>query len=102
MLNIKYFRNCFTSSISDDDERFQYVVDRLKKIYNGTKEAVKNVSFKINRAQCYGLLGVNGAGKSSVFKVLVGDELPNGGGASIKQEYKAKLGEENVNYLSAL
>lgn len=31
--------------------------------------------------QCFGLLGVNGAGKTSTFKMLTGDSMVTGGEA---------------------
>lgn len=33
------------------------------------KPAVNNLSFAVESGECFGLLGVNGAGKSSTFKV---------------------------------
>lgn len=77
-------------------DKTQYVAERLKKIYNGHQEAVKDVSFKIPKGKCYGLLGVNGAGKSSVFKMLVGDELMNNGNAYIKNPDKVWIGDVEV------
>lgn len=35
--------------------------------------AVNNLSFGVPRGQCFGLLGVNGAGKTSTFRMLTGD-----------------------------
>lgn len=32
-------------------------------------------------SQCFGLLGVNGAGKTSTFRMVTGDMLPSGGEA---------------------
>ena len=33
--------------------------------------AVSNLSFGLNNGECFALLGVNGAGKSTTFKSLV-------------------------------
>ena len=41
--------------------------------------AVKGVSFGVKRGEVFTLLGVNGAGKSSTFKCLVGIEKISGG-----------------------
>lgn len=38
----------------------------------GNKEAVNNVSININRGDIYGLIGRNGAGKTTIIKVLLG------------------------------
>ena len=35
---------------------------RLRKVYNGEKVAVDRITFGLQRGQCFGLLGINGAG----------------------------------------
>lgn len=45
------------------------MVDSVKKY----KVAVDNLSFAIQRGEVFGLLGVNGAGKSTTFKMLAGE-----------------------------
>ncbi|XP_026331649.1 ATP-binding cassette sub-family A member 3-like [Hyposmocoma kahamanoa] len=37
--------------------------------------AVKGVSFSIKKGECFGVLGVNGAGKSSTFRTITGENL---------------------------
>lgn len=54
-----------------------------KKKQLDTKLAVKGVSFGVKKGECFGLLGTNGAGKTSTFKVLSGEILPNYGQAMI-------------------
>jgi len=44
------------------------MVDTVKK----HKVAVDNLSFGVKRGEVFGLLGVNGAGKSTTFKMLAG------------------------------
>ena len=44
----------------------------------GTK-AVKGVSFGVKKGEIFSLLGVNGAGKTSIFRCMVGDESISGG-----------------------
>lgn len=48
------------------------VVDRLTKTY-GNLIAVDNVSFCIQPNTCFALLGPNGSGKTSLFKMLTGE-----------------------------
>jgi len=44
---------------------------------------VKDVSFAIDKGECFALLGINGAGKSTIFKMLTGDLNPTDGRATI-------------------
>ena len=46
-------------------------VQNLTKAY-GNKEVVKNVNFQISSGQIFGFLGANGAGKSTVIKMICG------------------------------
>ncbi|XP_056088824.1 phospholipid-transporting ATPase ABCA1 [Rhinichthys klamathensis goyatoka] len=46
----------------------------LSKVYKaGGKPAVNRLCLGIPRGECFGLLGVNGAGKTSTFRMLTGD-----------------------------
>lgn len=50
-------------------------VESLRKVYptsSGAKVAVKSTSLGIPRGECFGLLGINGAGKSSTLAILSG------------------------------
>ncbi|KAH7946074.1 hypothetical protein HPB49_020041 [Dermacentor silvarum] len=47
------------------------VARRLHKSF-GVLQAVKELSFALRPAECFGLLGVNGAGKSTTFRMLTG------------------------------
>eukprot|EP00891_Asterochloris_glomerata_P006032 jgi/Astpho2/6032/e_gw1.00084.157.1_t len=46
--------------------------------------AVDGLWLGIPAGQCFGLLGVNGAGKSTTFKMVTGELLPDGGDAYIQ------------------
>ncbi|KAJ8374724.1 hypothetical protein SKAU_G00053040 [Synaphobranchus kaupii] len=49
-------------------------VKELSKVYKvGRKPAVDRLCLGIPRGECFGLLGVNGAGKTSTFRMLTGD-----------------------------
>ena len=40
-----------------------------------------NSSFSIKKGECFGLLGINGAGKTSTLNILTGAQLPTSGDA---------------------
>lgn len=46
-------------------------------------EAVKSVSFQVNRGDIFGFLGPNGAGKTTTIKMLTGLIAPTGGSANL-------------------
>ena len=56
----------------------------LVKVYYPDKVAVQGLSFGVPAGQCFGFLGVNGAGKTSTLKMLSADILPTRGTATIK------------------
>lgn len=57
------------------------VVD-LKKKY-GSVTAVENISFGLEYGECFALLGVSGAGKTTCFKSLTGEIYPTKGKVTI-------------------
>ena len=53
-------------------------VNLLLKKYGGLT-AVNNLSFGMEYGECFALLGVSGAGKTTTFKCLTGEEIPTSG-----------------------
>jgi ABC-type glutathione transport system ATPase component len=53
-------------------------VEDVSKKY-GTVKAVNNISFGLDNGECFALLGVSGAGKTSIFKCLTGEIYPTSG-----------------------
>ena len=49
----------------------------------GKRTIFKNVNIKFTPGNCYGLIGANGAGKSTFLKILAGDAEPDKGEVSI-------------------
>lgn len=59
-------------------------VRNIRKIYGKEKNlAVDNVSFSVNKGELFGLIGPDGAGKTSIFRVLTTLLLPDGGSATV-------------------
>ncbi|KAH9502478.1 hypothetical protein Btru_068800, partial [Bulinus truncatus] len=80
------------------------VVDSLSKVYRrkgGKFFAVNHVSFGVPEGACFGLLGVNGAGKTTIFRMLTGDCLPSSGSVNLKGKRLSKRDRnfgQNVGY----
>ncbi|MFT3702449.1 MAG: ABC transporter ATP-binding protein [Agriterribacter sp.] len=60
------------------------IVDHIKKWYGKEKlVAVDDVSFAVNKGEIFGLIGPDGAGKSSIFRMLTTLLLPDEGSAAV-------------------
>ncbi|WP_293297421.1 ABC transporter ATP-binding protein [Pedobacter sp. UBA4863] len=61
------------------------VLNNIVKTYNkGKVKAVNDVSFTVNKGELFGLIGPDGAGKTSIFRILTTLLLPDSGTASVK------------------
>lgn len=58
------------------------VVDNLTKKY-GDYTAVDNLSFRVKRGEVFGLLGANGAGKSTTIECVLGTKSPDCGTVTV-------------------
>ena len=58
-------------------------LDRLSKVF-GSRPALHELSLDIPKGQIFGLLGHNGAGKSTTFGMILGQVHPTGGSAFIR------------------
>lgn len=70
------------------------VVQKMSKIY-GELKAVDEISFDLEKSESFGLLGINGSGKTSTIKMLTGDECLTQGDAWTKS-YSLKADKEQV------
>ncbi len=73
-------------------------VSGLSKIYN-IKEAVKNISFKVNHNEIIGILGPNGCGKTTTIGMILGLLKPTMGKVLING---IEMETQRVNLLSQL
>ena len=56
----------------------------ISKVYGkGKTVAVDKVSFTVNKGELFGLIGPDGAGKTSIFRILTTLLLPDGGNATV-------------------
>lgn len=79
------------------------VLNHIVKTYNkGEVKAVNDVSFEVNKGELFGLIGADGAGKTSIFRILTTLLLPDSGTASVNgydivKDYKTI--RKNVGYM---
>ncbi len=69
----------------------------------GNFYAVKNVTFSVQRGEVFGLLGANGAGKSTTFRMLCGLLPPSGGAlrvAGADLRHAAAAARARIGYMS--
>ncbi len=65
----------------------------------GDKELYKEVNLKFTKGNCYGIIGANGAGKSTFLKILSGEIEPNTGVVSItEKERMSVLKQDHFEY----
>lgn len=69
--------------LKDEINEYNLVLYDLTKYY-GSFLAVNRLNLTVGKSECFGLLGINGAGKTSVFKMLTGDEVITSGDAVVR------------------
>ena len=98
---------------NDDNNNYEIRIKNLQKEYISPlyktfccckrkkgKLAIKNLSFCLDKGECFGLLGLNGAGKSTTFKCITQEINPSNGEIYLKgiktndkfEEIKNKFG----------
>ena len=61
----------------------------------GSEPLFENVNIKFSAGNCYGLIGANGAGKSTFLKVLSGELEPTSGEVHIKKGMRISVLKQN-------
>ncbi|MEE0360707.1 MAG: ATP-binding cassette domain-containing protein, partial [Prevotella sp.] len=62
--------------------RHSVVVDHIAKSY-GRVKAVGNLSLDVGRGELFGIIGPDGAGKTTLFRILATLMLPDSGRATV-------------------
>jgi len=77
-------------------------VHNLQRLF-GSFYAVNNISFAVSRGEVFGLLGANGAGKSTTFRMLCGLLPPSSGTlrvAGVDLRHAAAAARARIGYMS--
>jgi ATPase subunit of ABC transporter with duplicated ATPase domains len=63
----------------------------------GSKKLFEEVNLKFTKGNCYGIIGANGAGKSTFLKVLSGEIEPNKGDVTLDKTERMSVLQQNQN-----
>ena len=63
----------------------------------GSKKLFEDVNLKFTKGNCYGIIGANGAGKSTFLKVLSGEIEPNKGDVTLDKNERMSVLAQNQN-----
>ena len=63
----------------------------------GSRVLFKEVNLKFTKGNCYGIIGANGAGKSTFLKILTGEIEPNKGEVTITPGERMSVLKQNQN-----
>ncbi|MBP7653863.1 ABC-F family ATP-binding cassette domain-containing protein [Candidatus Dependentiae bacterium] len=74
-------------------------VSNLSKYY-GRQVLFDNITFTVNKRERIGIVGRNGHGKTTLFRILLGMEEPDSGKISIPNNYKIGYLEQHINFKS--
>ena len=74
-------------------------IDRLKesmsfirrKSYHVDFKALNSISFSVNKGECFGIIGTNGSGKSTILKIITGVLQPTTGSVEVNGRVSALL-----------
>lgn len=72
-------------------------VSQLTKGY-GTQVLFEDISFTLGKGERVGLVGRNGTGKSTLFKILLGEESPDAGDVIIPKNYQIGTLKQHLQF----
>ncbi len=72
-------------------------IENLTKSY-GARVLLENVGFKLNRRERVGVVGRNGHGKTTLFRLITGEEHPDSGQIVIPRGYRIGHVEQQIRF----
>jgi ATP-binding cassette subfamily F protein 3 len=75
-------------------------VTNVTKSYGGQK-LFDDASFSVNAKERVGLVGRNGHGKTTLFRMIIGEEQPDTGGIAIPKNYRIGHLSQHLNFTKA-
>jgi ATP-binding cassette, subfamily F, member 3 len=72
-------------------------VENLSKSF-GAQPLFDNISFKVNRRERVGLVGKNGHGKTTLFRIITGQESADSGSISVPRNYRIGYVEQEPDF----
>ena len=66
----------------------------------GGQELLSQINFQINPQEKVGLVGPNGAGKTTIFRLIVGDDRPDGGQISLQAHTRIAYFSQSTGEMS--
>ena len=72
-------------------------VENLTKSFGG-HTLFESVSFRLNPRERLGIVGRNGHGKTTLFKLIAGEELSDSGSISIPKNYRISYVRQDLNF----
>lgn len=99
-VDVKYEKERINAMLPEDFNNYNLIMKNMSRYYKNFL-AVNQLCVGIKHSECFGLLGVNGAGKTSTFKMLTGDIKISHGeawvqGISLKSNMKEV--HKNIGY----
>jgi ATP-binding cassette ChvD family protein len=74
--------------------------EHLKKGY-GDQLLIEDLSFRLPRGGIVGIIGANGAGKTTLFRMITGDEAPDGGALRLGDTVQLGYADQSRDTLAA-
>jgi len=73
------------------------VIENLKKSF-GSQILFEGISFKLNAKERIGIVGRNGHGKTTLFRLITGEELPDEGIVTVPKNYRIGYVHQEIEF----